>query len=93
MHQGNDAIWQLVVGTIVEMMLVGLAHDANWSCKLLYPLDVEDKSRHVVASEDGGETFDSSTKEFLCLKKRKKKKHQQQRSFWGSQLSPSYSAQ
>ena len=62
--QGNGVIWRLGVGTIVEKLLVVPELVAHWSCKLLYLQGVEDRNRHVVASENGGETSDSSTKEF-----------------------------
>ena len=64
MLQGNGAIWRLGVGTIVEKPLVVPEPVAHWSCKLLYLQGVEDRNRHVVASGNGGETTDSSTKEF-----------------------------
>ena len=67
--QGNGAIWRPGVGTIVEKILVVPKHDADWSCKLLCPLGVEDKSRHAAASEYGGETSDSSTKAFFSIGK------------------------
>ena len=69
--QGNGVIWRPGVGTIVEKILVVPERVAHWSCKLLCPLGVEDKNRHVVASEYGGETSDSSTKAFSSLEKRK----------------------
>ena len=71
MLQGNGAIWRPGIGTIVEKILVVPKHDADWSCKLLCLLGVEDKSRHAAALEYGGETSDSSTKAFSSLEKRK----------------------
>ena len=54
----------LELAPIVEKLLVVPEPVAHWSCKLLYLQGVEDRNRHVVASESGGETTDSSTKEF-----------------------------
>ena len=65
--QGNGVIWRLGVGTIVEKLLVVPELVAHWSCKLLFLQGVEDKNRHVVASEYGAETSDSSTKAFSSL--------------------------
>ena len=67
MLQGNGVIWRLGVGTIVEKLLVVPEFVAHWSCRLWYLQGVEDRNRHVVASENGGETSDSSTKEFSSL--------------------------
>ena len=67
MLQGNDVIWLPGVGTIVEKLLVVLEPVAHWSCKLWCLQDVEDRSRHVVASVSGGETSDSSTEEVASL--------------------------
>ena len=64
MLQGNGVVWWLGIGTIVEKLLVVPELVAHWSCKLLYLRGVEDRNRHVVASENGSETSDSSTKEF-----------------------------